>query len=39
MPTIGAGTDFGANQPMASATNSTAPTPSENPLMLISPTR
>src|SRR5881394_4268714 len=39
VPTIGAGTDFGANQPIASATKSTAPTPREKPLMLISPTR
>ncbi len=39
VPTIGAGTALGANQPTASATKSTAPTPSEKPLMLISPTR
>ena len=39
VPTMGAGTDLGANQPTARATNSTAPTPREKPLRLISPTR
>ena len=30
---------FGANAPIARPTNRTAPTPSENPAMLIWPTR
>jgi hypothetical protein len=39
VPTIGAGLDLGANQPIASATNRTAPAPSEKPLRLTCPTR
>ena len=31
VPTMGEGADFGANQPMASATKSTAPTPRKIP--------
>ena len=33
VPTSAAGAAFGAKAPMASATKSTAPAPSENPLM------
>jgi hypothetical protein len=38
-PTIGAGADFGANHPIASAMNSTAPAPNERPLKFTSPSR
>jgi len=38
LPTSAGGADLGANQPTASATKRTAPTPRENPLTLISPT-
>jgi hypothetical protein len=39
VPSIGEGAAFGTNQPTASATKRTAPTPSEKPFRLISPMR